>query len=128
MLTLKSHESLLLAAEARRKIWTSQHPLSRVSICVSTTREHAAHRADVDIFASPEVHVIHELVEHHRTVGVYHCLKRLQLGLREHGTAVGVCITGVDVSIVQEAVHPLHDCRGGRPLRETAFNDGLPGN
>ena len=73
--------------------------------------------------------VIHELVEHHCAVGVDHSIiKHLQLGLREHRTAVGVCITGVDVSIVQEAVHPLHDCRGGRPLRETAFNDGLPGN
>ena len=82
-------------------------------------REHAAHRADVDIFARPEVHVIHELVEHHCTVGVDHSFERLQLGLREHRTAVGVCITGVDVSIVQEAVNPLHDCRCGRPLRET---------
>ena len=120
MLLLKSDESLLLAAEARRKIWASQHPLSRVAICVSTTRELAAHRADVDIFARPEVHVIHQLVEHHCTVGVDHSFQRLQLGLREHRTAVGVCITGVDVSIVQEAMHPLHDCRRGRPLRETA--------
>ena len=120
MLPLKSDESLLLAAEARRKIWASQHPLSRVSICVSTTSEHAAHRADVDIFARPEVHVIHKLVEHHCTVGVDHSFQRLQLGLREHRTAVGVGITGVDVSIVQEAVHPLHDCPRGRPMRETA--------